>query len=352
VKKSLTLQQRAEAFAALGEVMRDGAAGSASGPASRFSGLIETLHLSNPWFTPENVRRAVSVTGNTLTLEKLQKWLSGYPAPADDAAPVTAGVVMAGNIPMVGFHDLLCVLITGNRLQAKLSTKDEMLMKAVAETLITIEPAFASSVELTTDRLKGFDIVIATGSNNTSRYFEYYFRNVPSVIRRNRNSIAILDGTETTGELELLADDIFSYFGLGCRNVSKLYLPEGYDPSALIHFWNRYESLRSHYKYTVNYDHNKAVMIVNREPFIDGGFVMLKESPSLTPPMAVVNYSFYRPGETPPHTMEEAGNLLQCVTGHGHLPLGASQQPELWDYADNIDTIHFLQNKQGNVNVY
>ncbi len=342
MKTGLFIQQRTEAFATLGEAMRNGASGSTAGHAARFSRLIETLHLSNPWFTPDNVRLAVAATGNSLTADKIRRWVSAYPELEDEREPVTVGVVMAGNIPMVGLHDLLSVLITGNRLQAKLSTRDELLIRAVAETLIAIEPAFASLVELTTDKLNGFNTVIATGSNNSSRYFEYYFRNVPTIIRRNRNSIAILDGTETPAELELLADDIFSYFGLGCRNVSMLYLPEGYDPAYLIPFWNKYEKLRSHYKYSVNYDHNKAVMIVNREPFIDGGFIMLREATSLTPPMAVVNYAFYPPGKTPWQALESPVNLLQCVTGHGQLPFGTTQQPELWDYADNIDTILFL----------
>ncbi len=339
------IDQRIRAFATLGEVMRDGAEGVTAGDAGRFAVLSETLHLTNPWFTPDNVRLALSSIGRNLTEPNLHRWLSAYPELQEERQPVTVGVVMAGNIPLVGFHDLLSVLITGNRLQAKLSTKDELLIKAVTDTLISIEPSFSTCIELTPDRLKGFDLVIATGSNNTSRYFEYYFRSVPSIIRRNRNSIAILDGTESHGELELLGDDIFSYFGLGCRNVSKLFLPRGYDVSGLLQHWTRYESLRSHYKYSVNYDHNKAVMIVNREPFHDGGFVMLKESSSLTPPMAVLHYGFYDDGEAPEMGQDMSEKMLQCVTGHGRLPFGKSQQPELWDYADNIDTVLFVLKK-------
>jgi hypothetical protein len=339
------IDQRIRAFAALGEVMRDGAQGVTSGHAGRFAGLIETLHLTNPWFTTDNVRLALSSIGNTLTESNLHRWLSAYPELQEERQPVTVGVVMAGNIPLVGFHDLLSVLISGNRLQAKLSTKDELLIKAVTETLISIEPSFRSCIGLTTDRLKGFDMVIATGSNNTSRYFEYYFRNIPSIIRRNRNSIGILDGTETPVELELLGDDIFSFFGLGCRNVSKLYLPHGYEVSGLLQHWTRYEALRSHCKYSVNYDHTKAVMMVNRESFTDGGFVLLKESSSLTPPMAVLHYSFYDDGETPEKGPDLSEMMLQCVTGHGRLPFGKSQKPELWDYADNIDTILFVLKK-------
>jgi len=340
-----SFDQRIRAFAALGEAMRSGAEGVTAGYAERFAALIETLHLTNPWFTSENVRLALASTGNALTEENLRIWLSSYPELHEERQPVTVGVVMAGNIPMVGFHDLLCVLITGNRLLAKLSTKDELLMKAVTETLTEIEPRFKPFVELTSDKLKGFEMVIATGSNNTSRYFEYYFRTIPSIIRRNRNSIAILDGTETPRELELLGGDIFSYFGLGCRNVSKLYLPRGYDASGLLQHWTRHESLRSHYKYSVNYDHNKAVMIVNREPFTDGGFVLLKEAASPTPPMAVLHYGFYNEGEAPENGPGLSDKMLQCVTGHGRLPFGKSQQPELWDYADNIDTVSFVLKK-------
>jgi hypothetical protein len=237
------------------------------------------------------------------------------------------------------------VLITGNRLKARLSAKDEPLIRAVTETLVSLEPALGGYIELTTDNLSGFDMVIATGSNNTSRYFEYYFRNIPTVIRRNRNSVAIIDGTETASELELLGDDIFSYFGLGCRNVSKLYLPAGYDVTLLPAFWKKYENLREHYKYAVNYDHNKAVMIVNREPFTDAGFVMLRQDSSLTPPMAVVSFEFYDDPGMPGRETERLKDLLQCVTGHRQIPFGNSQQPELWDYADNVDTISFLLKK-------
>jgi len=267
----LNPERRINAFAALGEVMRAGATGTGAvdGHAGHFAQLIDTLYLSNPWFTPDNVRHAVSSIAGALAPEKLHRWLSAYPEIEDAGEPSVVGVVMAGNIPLVGFHDLLCVLITGNRLQARLSTKDELSMRTVVSTLTAIEPGFKPFIELTTGRLKGFGRVIATGSNNTSRYFEYYFRDMPSIIRRNRNSIAILDGKETESELEKLGDDIFSYFGLGCRNVSKIYVPAGYDIAGLSSRWEKYRSLPSHHKYAVNYDHNKAVAIVNREPFID-----------------------------------------------------------------------------------
>jgi hypothetical protein len=348
----LTLQQRTEAFAALGDAMREAAAGAATGRSGLLSQLADNIFTSNPWFTPENVRLALRSIGNSLTYDNLGRWLSRYPEINEDYTPCDVGVVMAGNIPLVGFHDLLCVLITGNRIQARLSTKDELLMRAVAGTLISAEPGLSGYIDLTTDRLTRFDMVIATGSNNTSRYFEYYFRNVPSIIRRNRNSVAILDGTETDNELALLGDDIFSYFGLGCRNVSKLFLPEGYDVKQLPGHWMKYGLLRGHSKYSVNYDHNKAVMMVNREQFTDGGFILMKPDPSFTPPMAVVNYEFYSSPDAPERETVQHKNRLQCVAGHRHLPFGSTQQPELWDFADDIDTIGFLLKKNATGRLY
>ncbi len=337
-----SLRKRTDAFALLGSAMREAAAGAVAGYAGSFAQLIDSVHLSNPWFTPENVRLALSSLGNALAPEKLDRWLSAYPELNAEHDTATVGVVMAGNIPLTGFHDLLCVLITGNRLQARLSSKDDLLIRAVTQTLTDIEPAFKPFIQLTSDRLMEFDMVIATGSNNTSRYFEYYFRNTPSIIRRNRNSMAIIDGTETDRELALLGDDIFPYFGLGCRNVSKLFVPEGYDVTALPRHWGRYASLLSHYKYAVNLDHNRAVMTVNREPFADGGFILLRKSASLTPPLGVLHYEFYDDPAVPLREAEAHRDALQCVAGHGHLSFGTTQQPELWDYADNIDTVRFV----------
>ncbi|MCU0378325.1 MAG: hypothetical protein MUC78_08695, partial [Bacteroidales bacterium] len=342
----LNPEQRIDAFASLGQVMREAAAGMTSGLAGKLSGLVGAAHLSNPWFTPENVTLSLRSVGETLTRETLTRWLSGYPDTRVEYKALTVGVVMAGNIPMAGFHDFLCVLITGNRLHARLSTKDEIMMQAVAETLLAIEPRFSDKIHLTSEKLTGFDIVIATGSNNSSRYFDYYFRNIPSIIRRNRNSIAVIDGSETDEELVLLGNDIFSYFGLGCRNVSKLFLPDGYDIIPMAAHWASWKRLREHHKYAVNYDHNKAVMIVNRESFTDTGFSLLRNDSSFTPPMAVVNYEYYNDIRNVNSTLESHKNLIQCVAGHGRLPFGKSQQPELWDYADNIDTIEFILKKK------
>jgi hypothetical protein len=338
-------EQRIGVFAALGSAMRDAASGIDSVASSRFLRLIDTLEDSNPWFTPDNVRKAMGAVGDKLTEDSLRQWLRGYPEIPDHTLPSTVGVVMAGNIPLVGFHDLLCVLSAGHRLKAKISSKDAVLMRAVTGFISEAEPDLGRCISLTDGTLSGFDAVIATGSDNTSRYFEYYFRDYPSIIRRNRNSAAVIDGTETDEELRLLGEDVFAYFGLGCRSVSKLFLPEGYDINRLTSCWREWEMLRSHQKYAVNYDHSKAVMIVNRQHFTDTGYLLLRHDPSLSPPMAVLNYDFYASREQLKRELEAAANNLQCVTGHGYTPLGKAQQPELWDYADDVDTILFLLKK-------
>jgi hypothetical protein len=341
----VTKEQRITAFATLGKAMRDAASGIPGKNSTRFIDLIESLEASNPWFTPENVRKALGAAGEKLTDANLLEWMNRYPEIENERVVSTVGVVMAGNIPLVGFHDLLCVIITGNRINAKLSSKDELLMQAVTDVLVHTQPVLADYISLTSGTLSGYDMVIATGSDNTSRYFEYYFRNYPSIIRRNRSSAAILDGSESDTELSFLGEDVFAYFGLGCRSISKMYLPEGYDISRLISIWHPYERLRSHKKYAANYDHNKAMMIVNRQPFTDSGFLLLKHDDSLTPPVAVLNYEFYSSPERLKNELESLRSGIQCLTGHGFIPFGKAQQPELWDYADDTDTILFLLKK-------
>ncbi len=341
----ISLEQRIKAFSKLGKAMRDGAADFGSGSSQLFSQLIDSYEKSNPWFTPDNVRLAVSSLGENLTTDNITKWLSRYPALTDFKESSIVGVVMAGNIPLVGFHDLLCVLITGNRLIAKPSTKDDMLVRAVVESLIDYEPGLSDCITISSDKLSGFDMVIATGSDNTSRYFDYYFRNYHSLIRKNRNSVAILKGNETLEELEMLGEDIFAYFGLGCRSVSKLYLPAGFDINRLTNLWNKYRNLRSHHKYAVNYDHNKAILIVNKQPFTDTGFLLLRQNQSLTPPMAMLYYDFYSSEEDLRNELETRKNAIQCIAGCDYIPFGRTQHPKLWDYADDVDTILFLLKK-------
>lgn len=338
----LTLEKRIKAFSILGEIMLDGAAGKKSGISSVFASLIYELEESNPWFTPDNVKLAVESIGESISAENLILWMAHYPQMKEPVKPGNIGIVMAGNIPLVGFHDLMSVLLTGNNAVAKISSKDDKLIKAVADTLIKTEPGFRNCIRLTSDTLSGFDAVIATGSDNTTRYFEYYFRGYPSIIRHNRNSTAFIEGNETAEEITNLAIDIFSYFGLGCRNVSKLYLPAGYNIDKMISHWNEFEKLREHSKYAANYDHSKAVMIVNRQPFIDSGFILLRHDKSLTPPMAVLNYEFYESEVEVKTEFNDLRERIQCITGHGFTPFGFAQKPFLWDFADDVDTILFL----------
>jgi hypothetical protein len=253
---------------------------------------------------------------------------------------------MAGNIPLVGFHDFLSVLISGNSIIAKTSSKDAELIIYLSEILCSINPGFRERIRFTDGLLTGFDAVIATGSDNSSRYFEYYFGKYPHIIRKNRNSIAVIDGTETDTELENLGIDIFSYFGLGCRNVSKAFLPEGYDFHTMIKNWDKFSDVINHNKFANNYDYNMAIYLVNKEKFLDTGYLLLKESTELSSPVSVLYYEFYNSVQTVSARINYLREKIQCVTGKNHLAFGKAQFPKLWDYADNIDTLDFLLKKK------
>jgi hypothetical protein len=250
------------------------------------------------------------------------------------------GIIMAGNIPLVGFHDWLSVFITGNKAMIKPSSKDTVLIRHLMDKLMEWEPA-AGDLTLFREMLKGCDGYIATGSNNSSRYFDFYFRKYPHIIRRNRTSIAILDGKETMDELALLADDVFTYFGRGCRNVTKLYVPEGYDFVPLLEAFKKYAWVADHNKYKNNYDFNLALRILNKQFYMTNGSVLLIENYSPFSPISEVNYEFYLPG-TGPDELLSLKSEIQCVVGRNYLAFGKSQQPTLDDYADGIDTMSFL----------
>jgi hypothetical protein len=252
---------------------------------------------------------------------------------------------MAGNIPLVGFHDFLSVLISGNNILAKTSSKDAELIVYLGEILCSLNPAFRQRIKFTEGILSDFDAVIATGNDNSSRYFEYYFGKYPHIIRKNRNSVAIIDGNETDQELENLGTDIFSYFGLGCRNVSKIYLPGGYDFHTMIRNWNRFSDIINHSKYANNYEYNMAVYLVNKEKFLDTGYMLLKESTELSSPVSVLYYEFYNSEEILSGEIDKLKEKIQCVTGNNYIPFGKVQFPKLWYYSDNIDTLDFLLKK-------
>jgi hypothetical protein len=347
----MTLEERIKSFAQLGEFLRNSLNDNQmtyarnGGDHSLFNELIDNQHKLNPWFTPENVRRALTAIAGELTEENLLKWTDSYPGLSKKTTSSKIGVIMAGNIPLVGFHDFLSVLISGDIIIAKTSSKDSELIKYLGNVLCSINPGFTNRIVFTDGILSGFDAVIATGSDNSSRYFEYYFGKYPNIIRKNRNSIAIIEGDESDSELEALGVDIFSYFGLGCRNVSKIYIPEGYDFIRLSDRWGNFNKVITNIKYANNYDFNKAVYLVNKEVFHDSGYLLLKEEMKVSSPVSVLYYQFYKTQDAVKQQTELLKESIQCVVGRHGIPFGKAQSPHLWDYADGIDTIEFLLKK-------
>lgn len=341
----MNIKKRIISFARLGEILRDSLAEKEQYYSSGLKNLIETQHLNNPWFTPENVKMALSAIANELTEENLVKWIDSYPQLKEESNPARVGIIMAGNIPLAGFHDFISVLISGNYLVAKTSSKDGDLIRFIGDILISIDTEFKNLIVFTEATLTYFDAVIATGSNNSSRYFEYYFGKYPNIIRKNRNSVAVITGNESETELEALGTDIFSYFGLGCRNVSKIYIPQGYDLMALQKIWTKYSDIIRHNKYANNYDFNKAVYLVNKEVFYDFGYLLLKEDIRISSPVSVLFFEFYRSQDAVKQQTESLAENIQCVIGRNNIPFGTSQMPHLWDYADGIDTIEFILKK-------
>jgi len=314
-------------------------------PNDDFNKIIESASNHNAWFKTEEVNRALSSLKEMLSLHALEQWFEQIKV---TSAPKTIGLILAGNIPMVGFHDVLCVLATGNTAMIKLSSSDNQLLPALLKQLIAFEPLLADRIVFA-ERLKDFDAIIATGSNNTSRYFEYYFGKVPNIIRKNRNSIAVLDGLETEEEIAVLGHDIFDYYGMGCRSVSKIYLPEGYEIKNFFEPIEPFQDISNHFKYNNNYDYNKSIYLVNSVPHLDNGFLLLTENEALSSPLAVLYYEHYKNLEELNLKLEEMQDSIQCVVTHAAMKLnvgvvtfGQSQHPQLWDYADNVNTIDFL----------
>jgi hypothetical protein len=338
----MNLEERIRSFSVLGEILRNALGDNSEEFATEINYVIDNQYLTNPWFTPDNVRAALNAVASELTEENLIKWTGAYPLLKEEIKPVRAGVIMAGNIPLVGFHDFLTVLISGNHLIAKTSSKDSGLIFCISRILCFVNPEFINYIEFADGNLSGFDLVIATGSNNSSRYFEYYFGKYPSIIRKNRNSIAIIDGSETESELEALGADVFLYFGLGCRNVSKLYIPEEYNLRALSENWGSFSGCINHRKYANNYDFNKAVYLVNKEYFYDTGYILMKEESKLSSPVSVLHFEYYKSYNAVKQETEVLNNKIQCIIGKDDIPYGKAHTPHLWDYADGIDTLDFL----------
>lgn len=308
--------------------------------------LIENAQHQNGWFTPENVQYAIQSWGKALTKDNLENWLSKYNFSERNEKNV--GLILAGNIPLVGFHDIICVLTSGHKAIIKLSSNDHQLTKFLLDYLIEINEIFASRITFTEGKLEGFDAVIATGSNNTARYFEYYFSSKPNIIRKNRNSVAILTGKETKEELVALGEDIFTYFGLGCRNVSKIFVPENYDFKLFFEAMFEYGDIIHYEKYANNYDYNKAVFLMSNYSLLDNEFLLLKEDKSFSSPIGSLFYEYYSNFDAVIEHLHNEADKIQCIVSNqstkNHIPFGYTQKPNLWDYADNVDTIEFLLN--------
>ena len=279
-------------------------------PDDELSALIQDEYHYNAWFTPENVEHAVKSIGQMLNKDNLLTWLSRYQF--SSSGPKKVGLVLAGNIPLVGFHDVLCVLITGNHALIKASSQDSRLIKQVLNRLTAIEPAFELQYTFV-ERLENFDAVIATGSNNTSRYFEFYFSKVPHIIRKNRNSVAVLTGNETEEQLHNLGHDIFDYYGLGCRNVSKLLVPQGYDFGTFFRPIEPYQPIINHHKYNNNYDYNKSIYLVNRDKHLDNGFLLVKEDKAMVSPLAVLFFEYYDTIDLAEEILKQESQNIQCI---------------------------------------
>ncbi|WP_211242149.1 acyl-CoA reductase [Pontimicrobium aquaticum] len=309
-----------------------------------FKHQIKLAQEHNGWFTNNNLKFAFQGWSNLLKNNNIKEWLNKYSFNNTDSKKVA--IIMAGNIPLVGFHDFLSVLISGHDVLVKQSSNDKYLLPFLAKYLEYVEPNFKNKITFTEDKLKGFDAVIATGSDNTARYFEYYFKNKPSIIRKNRNSVAILTGNETKENLEALSDDIFRYYGLGCRNVSKLFVPEGYDFKNFFEAIYKWHPVINETKYANNYDYNKAVYLMSEFDMLENGFLMIKEDVSYASPIATVFYEYYNSKEQLRQKLKNDSNNIQCIVSSSfvdsEIAFGQTQRPELWDYADNVDTIAFL----------
>jgi hypothetical protein len=329
----MTLQHRIDLMVQLGNYMLS--------QNEEWLAVKERASYQNAWFIPEFVELSVNnIAQQFLKADKLQAWVKEYNVPIENPSPKQVGVVMAGNIPLVGFHDFLCVFITGHSITIKLSSKDELLLKHLVQKLHSWNEEVKDVIQLA-EQLKGCDAYIATGSNNSSRYFEQYFGKYPNIIRKNRTSVAILNGQETKEQLDLLADDIQLYFGLGCRNITKLYVPEGYDFIPLLEALKKYDHYFAFHKYKNNYDYHLALLMMANKKYMTNSSIIFTEEPHLFSPISQVNYVFYTDKAAVVNSLQ-GNDAVQCIVGNGFIDFGGAQQPSLTDYADGVDTMEFL----------
>jgi hypothetical protein len=340
----MTLKERIQAFAEVGSfINRHFSNAPLASEAPLHQGLdkiVETVQIYNNWFIPKFVNDAVAGIGLFLKEEDLVDFTSKI----QEKKPKVIALICAGNIPMVGFHDILCVLLTGNKALIKLSGDDDVLLPFFLKLLVHYEPRFEEQILFSDGKLTGFDAIIATGSNNTASHLHYYFGKYPNIIRKSRSSVAVLTGRETSEELAALGKDVFQYFGLGCRNVSKLLVPEGYSFNLFFESILDFGFVINNKKYGNNYDYHRAIYLLESLPFLDNNFLMITENAALHSPVGVLYYQFYKDQADVHNYLELNKDQIQCVVGANHIPFGYSQQPVISDFADNINTLDFLVN--------
>lgn len=348
-----SFQQRINYFVRFGGLLSDLAADiSKTDDLSNDFRTSETLRRAfsesyqrNKWFTRENLLKMIRALAKELEEDNIANWLNAYDSklnPKTEAKKIA--LIMAGNIPLVGFHDLFCVMMSGHKALVKPSSDDALLLPTLWDEMRQFDEEIHARLEWAPLKLAGFDAAIATGSNNSARYFEHYFGKYPHIIRKNRNSLAVLEGDESEEELHALGDDIFSYFGLGCRNVTKLMLPKAYDMDRFFKAIYDYSDIINHNKYANNYDYHKALWLLNKEELLDNGFLLLKESEQIASPVGSLFYQLYDSFDQVESYLSDHEEEIQCIVGKGFLPFGEAQSPALWDYADRKDTMKFLLN--------
>ncbi len=308
----------------------------------QLEGAIQRAEQHNGWATGENVRYAIAGWGEMLQEVLIEKWLGKYPDLQKPRSERTVGLVLAGNVPLVGLHDVICVWLAGHIAQVKCSSQEPELIPALVQVLEKLLPGTADRIRFADGKLGEVEAVIATGSNNTARYFDHYFGHLPRIVRKSRVSVAVLDGSETDAELEALGEDVFRYFGLGCRNVSKVLLPEDFDLDRIFKAFFPFQNIIQHNKYANNYDHTRALWLLDGVTFLENGFVLLKEDRSLASPVGSLFYERYFDRKAVEEELIAHAEEIQCVVGHGKVPFGKAQLPAIDDYADGVDTMEFL----------
>lgn len=330
----INLSQRIELLVKLGQYLK--------GKNDNWQEIQQKTSVANGWFLPEFIDLAINnIITRFLQKDTLENWIAQYPRIKDvNNQPKNVGIVMAGNIPLVGFHDFLCVFIAGHRALIKASSKDEVLIKHIVGKLIEWEPQLKTEIAFS-EMLKNCDAYIATGSNSSAGFFDYYFGKYPNIIRRNRTSVAVLTGDETRGELEALTDDVHLYFGMGCRNITKVYVPRNYDFEPLINVFKKYEYLSDVHKYKNNYDYNLALHVLNKKYYMSTPALLIIEDESIFSPVSQLNYEYYSSIDEVKRKLKDHDSI-QCIVGTGFVPFGQAQCPAVDQYADGVDTLKFL----------